>query len=197
MKNFLLTSTLVITVFFVQAQDRNWSVELNYPFSVDNGYFSNNDGAFDIGIKYRFLNTSLVHIGLDLNGGLVYDKAGRNNEDTYKSKTYIFQPKVFAEFDLPMVTKLHPMIGLGYTIVSNDISGTISGTDLSDRSGADGGFNFDVGLSYDISKKFFVQIKYDLILLQVKDEVIFDQERINIDFRENINRLKIGVGFRF
>ncbi len=36
-----------------------------------------------------------------------------------------------------------------------------------------------------------------MILLQVKDEVVFDDERINIDFRENIDRLKIGVGFRF
>ena len=89
------------------------------------------------------------------------------------------------------------MVGVGYSVVSNNFSGSISGTDFSDRSGADGGFNFDVGISYDISKRFFLQLKYDMILLQVKDEVVFDDERINIDFRENIDRLKIGVGFRF
>lgn len=197
MKQLLLTSFLAFTCIVLHAQDQKWSVEANYPFTLDDGTFSNNDGAIDLGIKYRFFRTDLVRLGLDLNGGFVYDKAGNNNEDTFKSKTYLFQPKLFAEFSVPFAPKWHPMVGVGYSVVSNNFSGSISGTDFSDRSGADGGFNFDIGISYDISSRFFLQLKYDMILLQVKDEVVFDNERINIDFRENIDRLKIGVGFRF
>jgi hypothetical protein len=197
MNKVILASFLVFASFIVHAQDQKWSIEANYPFTLNDGAFTNNDGAIDLGVKYRFFRTDLVLLGIDLNGGFVYDKAGKNNEDSFKAKTYLFQPKVFAEFDVPFAPKFHPMIGLGYSVVSNNFSGTISGTDFSDRSGADGGFNFDIGIAYDFSKRLFLQLKYDMILLQVKDEVVFDNERISIDFRENINRLKIGLGFRF
>lgn len=198
MKKKLLLGILLSTTVYTFAQDRNWSVEVNYPVNLNEfGVLNGKDGTIDVGLKYRFLNTDIVHLGLSLSGGLTSDSAGSNNNDTFKSTTYFFQPKIFAEFDLPIVPKLHPSVGLGYSLVSFNYEGAIGATDFSDQGNTDGGLNFEAGLSYNISSRFFVQAQYDLIRLRVRDEVVFDGERVNFDLDESINRLKIGIGFRF
>mgnify|MGYP000176843661 FL=1 len=198
MKKKLLLGILLSTTVYTFAQDRNWSVDVNYPINLNgSGVLNGIDGTIDVGLKYRFLHTDIVHLGLAVSGGFTSDSPGPNNSDTFKSRTYFFQPKIFAEFDLPIVSKLHPNVGLGYSVVSFNYSGSIGTTDFSNRGNTDGGLNFEAGLSYDITSRFFVQAQYDLIRLQVKDEVVFDGERVNFDFDESISRLKVGVGFRF
>ncbi|QCX01757.1 porin family protein [Aggregatimonas sangjinii] len=187
-----------IFLFALQAtaQNKKLSVEANYSIDVsDAEYFAN--GVYDVGVKYRFINTPLVHLGLDLNLGFNYynpDFSGRSLN--IENKRFLYQPKVFAEFDLPFISKLHPSVGLGYSIVRFDTTGNSGDLDLTDK-GGDGGFSFDAGLSYDITKRLFIQVKYDFINLNIKDRVFLDGEVIDIDRDSPINRIKFGIGFHF
>ncbi len=117
----------------------------------------------DAAIKYRFYNTEIVHVGLDLNGGVTFEGPGNNNEEGFKSNIYFFQPKVFVEFDLPFIPRLHPSIGLGYSIINSKFTGPVTVNDEYLEFSTSGGLNFDIGFAYDISQQFFVQAKYDLV----------------------------------
>lgn len=188
----------LIFLFALQAtaQNKKLSVEANYSIDVsDAEYFAN--GIYDVGVKYRFINTPLVHLGLDLNLGFnYYNPESSGNTFNFESKRFLYQPKVFAEFDLPFLGKLHPSVGLGYSIIRFDGTGNSGDLDLTDK-GGDGGFSFDAGLSYDITKRLFLQVKYDFINLNIKDRVFLDGEDIDIDSDTQISRIKFGLGFRF
>lgn len=43
------------------------------------------------------------------------------------------------------------------------------------------GFNFNFGLSNDITKRFFIQDQYDFINLRVSDAFMFQGERVEPD----------------
>ena len=96
-----------------------------------------------------------------------------------QSNTYILQPRLFSEFNVPFSNKLKPSLGLGYSYVS-----VSSPSDITL-----GGFNFNLGLSYNISKNMFVQAQYDFINLGAPDS--------GFGFKENLNNIKIGIGYRF
>jgi opacity protein-like surface antigen len=108
----------------------------------------------------------------------------------YLVTAYLIQPKVFTELTIPFVEKLHPFIGLGYTFVSLQLSGSNNGVDVSEESDTLSGLGFNVGLAYDISKKVFVQAQYDFTKLNV-DNIP------DVKYNTNVNLLKLGIGFRF
>ncbi|MDC6390840.1 outer membrane beta-barrel protein [Maribacter sp. PR1] len=196
MKQLFITSAFVLLSLLSYSQDQKWSVEANYPIQLIKDR-SDPKLAFDTSLKYRFLNTDLVHLGLDFNIGFERYKPGVNNDDTFKFTNYILQPKVFAEFDLPFVPKLHPVVGLGYSVFFYEQSGSISGVQLNSDNNSDGGFNLELGVTYDISKRFFIQAKYDYIRLHNKGVSTIDGESFSYNFTDNIDRLKVGVGLRF
>lgn len=189
----LLTSVLLLITFFMQAQDQKWSVEVNYPIDLakDNNEI---DFTLDAAIKYRFINLDIVQLGLDFSGGLATYSLGAEDEP-FNSKTYYFQPKLFAEFNLPFISNLHPSLGLGYSFLTYDLPDSYRGLAFDNNS--DGGFNLDLGVYYDITKRFFIQAKYDYIALQSKGNTTINGEPYPFDFTTNIDRLKVGIGFRF
>lgn len=194
---------LTILLFFLSvtlfAQDYKWSVEANYPLSIGDELGNDAPGIVDLGIKYRFLDFNIVKIGAGVNVGVLkgniksYD--GFNGEPDsfdFDETNWVIQPKVFAEFTIPGINKLHPNIGIGYTVISSKTKGLFSGQNI-ESSGSDGGINLNLGLSYDISKRFFLQAQYDY----VRNKGSFDYEDINIVNKQNLGFLKFGAGFRF
>ncbi|MCM4169209.1 hypothetical protein KCTC52924_00729 [Arenibacter antarcticus] len=196
---------LLIPVLFFSinliAQDLNykWSVEANYPISVGDELGNDNPGIIDLGLKYRFVDLDIVTFGAGISAGIFHDNinsATENGIDFDETNLFI-QPRVFAEFKLPTMKRLHPSVGLGYTVVRSKFDGTIgnfaetpdeaivSGTE------SDGGVNINLGLSYDVNNRFYIQAQYDYIRLNVRP----DNSQLNKN--QNLGLLKLGFGFRF
>ena len=206
MKKVILASFLVFTSLIMHAQDQKWSVEANYPLNIsDNLRFGELNGVVDFGIKYRFVQLGAVNIGAGLNAAFLknHDEWTYGSQEDvdvvndYKVKKLLIQTKVFAELAIPGLAKLKPQIALGYTIVKDDYyykSG--SNTEVDDNS-TDGGLNLNLGLSYDISKRFFLQIQYDYININKKGDTVINGETFRYDYDDNGSLIKAGVGFRF
>ncbi len=196
MKLKLLLITVLLFSINSIAQDLNykWSVEANYTVVPEEG-FGGDYNIIEVGLKYRFVDLGFLQLGFGVNGGFAnknFDEAsidGRNNR-------YYIQPRLFSEFKIPGIERLRTGIGLGYSILNEDTSVISIGEDVSGNT-TNGGFNFNLGVTYDITDRFFVQVQYDFINLNVRDEFIFQGEVIKPDFQEKLNNIKIGVGFRF
>jgi opacity protein-like surface antigen len=190
-QNFLLTLLLIFSIKSF-SQDSKFSLELNYPIPIDNNFVGENyNGIIDIGADYRSANLNPVNIGISLNGGVLVNNSNQNNGfQNFKVTSYVIQPRIFGELDLESMDKFHPTVGLGYTIMVFNASGTNNGFDVSDASDTQSGFNFNFGLAYDITEKLFVQAQYDFIKLGVDSDVP------DIKFNTNVNILKIGLGYR-
>ena len=61
-------SFLLIAFYILgsQAQDRNWSAELNYPISVGESFGASNQGVIGLGLAYRFAEFDKVKLGASL-----------------------------------------------------------------------------------------------------------------------------------
>lgn len=194
MKQFYFLS---LSLFFLStamvAQEEKWSVEANFPISVGEDLGNDVSGVIDVGLKYRFLDFSFVKIGAGINAG--YFKGNVNSFTDpvlydYDETNWLIQPKLFAEFSIPSVSKLHPSLGLGYSIIESKNEG-LFGDESINISDASGGLNVNLGLSYDISKKFFIQAQYDYIHNKI------ESDNFDITVKENLGYLKLGVGLRF
>ena len=206
MKKTLLTFVLALVTFILHAQDQKWSVEANYPLNVTNGSgFGEKDGILDLGIKYRFVALGLVKVGAGVNTSFLINNSNfiygsQENpsvEFDYKSNSLLIQPKIFAELSLPGFPKLKPQVGLGYSLIIDDAYFKDGDNVIFDESDTDGGLNLNLGLSYDISKRLFIQIQYDYFNIYRKGETNIDDVTVPYDFKENTGLLKAGVGFRF
>jgi len=186
MKRHLLLTLLLIFASKSFAQDSKISLELNYPLPIDQNFIGENyDGIIDLGIDYRFAKTKLIKIGASLNGSLFINNSFQNIDII----AYAVQPRIFGELDIPPLQKLHPSIGVGYTIMFFDASGGSALAPI-DTSDTEGGININAGVAYDITKKLFVQLQYDFIKLGTDDNVP------DTTFNTNVNILKIGIGYR-
>ncbi len=190
---------LVLPVLFfsinaiAQDLDYKWSVEANYPISVGDDLGNDTPGIIDVGLKYRFLDFNIVKIGAGINAGVFKDniRSFTDPETTNFDETnWLIQPKVFVEFTIPGISKLHPSVGLGYTFIESEYKGFTSFQEI-DNSSLEGGINVNLGLSYDIGERFFLQVQYDY----VRNKVTF--EDFNFENKQNLGFLKAGVGFRF
>lgn len=172
-RNLLLGIVFLASISAFAQQDRNWNVEGNFSLIPANG-LGQSDIVVDLGLKYRFLNTELLSLGLGVNVGYLTDNnsfSQANSDDTI----FIFQPRLFTEFNLPFAEKLKPSLGLGYSYLSG----------ISFTPDTVNGFNFNFGLVYDISDKWFIQAQYDFIDLRP------------VNSGEGYNNIKLGAGFRF
>lgn len=183
-----LTLLLLLCVTSLSAQ-KKWSVEAHYTLPTgDNVYGDNYTGLVDAGFKWAFVSIPVVRVGLSVNASLMYDKQLNDTQD-YLTYAIPVQPRAFAEFSLEPVIKLHPSVGIGYTTVLFNSSGTFDGEAIAD-SDPQTGVNVNVGLAYDIIAGLFVQVQYDYVKLSgnvpVKDS-----------YNQNLTSFRAGVGFRF
>ncbi|NAS32836.1 outer membrane beta-barrel protein [Flavobacteriaceae bacterium R38] len=192
MKKTFLALLLIFTVKSF-SQDSKLSLELNYPIPVDNNFLGENyTGVIDFGVKFRFVDLNPVNLGVALNGGILVDNDNLSNEFVNSNITiYTVQPKLFAELDLEALKRFHPTIGLGYSFLIFDGLASISDFGLFELNDTRNGFNFNLGVAYDITDRLFAQVQYDFIRLDVDDDVP------DTKFNTNINILKIGIGYRF
>lgn len=195
MKLKLLTAFLFLISIQTFAQDQKWSIEANYQVIPIVG-LEGDDNIIDLGLKYRFADFKFVHLGLGANVGFSKNKFKDIPSLNGESTSYYFQPRVFAEFSMPGVEKLRLSVGLGYSIVNSDVD-VMTGDGAIKANTSNGGFNFNLGLTYDITKRFFIQGQYDVIILNVNDEYSFQGEVVNPDYNRKQNNIKLGVGFRF
>lgn len=177
----LLIPVLLLSINSI-AQDLNynWSVEANYSIINDGKLIRDANGIIDLGVKYRFLDLEFAKIGIGINGGYFGERTNFDENTEFKAKQYFIQPRIFAEFDIPNINRLHPNLGLGYSFVSTRFSGTYFESDASVLDSNSRGINVNLGVLYDISKKVFVQANYDLI-----------------SGDNRLNTYRIGFGFRF
>ncbi|MHA7060115.1 outer membrane protein [Aquimarina sp. M1] len=190
-KKLLLALLLILTIKSF-SQDSKFSIEASYPLPIDDNFIGKNySGIIDIGAKYRFLDLNIINLGASFNGGVLLNNSNKNNGlQDFKVTSYSIQPKIFVELDMESITKFHPFVGLGYTLMIFDPSGTNNGLDVSGESDTQSGINANFGIAYDITEKLFAQIQYDFVKLGVENEVP------DIKFNRNVNILKIGLGFR-
>jgi len=192
----LLFGFLFFSTALIFAQDQKWNVEANYTIVPGDGLFGEDD-FIDVGVKYRFVDFGLLNIGFGVNGGFSSENIENTGFDSRRDNTYIIQPRVFSELTIPGLEKLRPSLGLGYSFL-NTVSSftTVNGFDDSDNSWVQG-FNINFGLSYDISKRIFVQAQYDFIDLTKDYDIPNNVQLLPAQINGDINNIRLGVGFRF
>jgi opacity protein-like surface antigen len=192
MKQKLLFALLLILSIKSFSQDSKLSVEMHYPILIDQNFIGKNyNGIIDVGAKYRFSEITNINIGASINGGILVNNTNDNNgNQDFTVKSYLIQPKIFAELKIESISKLHPFVGFGYSFMVFDASGTNNGFDVSGSNETESGINANFGIAYDITKKIFIDIQYDYVKLKV------DKETPNTTFNTNVNLLKVGLGFR-
>lgn len=184
---FLLFSLSLSPCF---SQEKNWSLELNYPIPVDNNFVGHNFlGLFDVGAKYRFFDTEFLSFGAGLNAGIMKFQNDEEFEH-YLLFNYYFQPKIFAELNMERLPEFRPFAYAGYSFMIFRADGTNYTNDLYYTSENLSGYNFGVGLVYDVATNFFIQLQYDFTRLKGE----------NIDSASpyvlRVSLLKAGVGMR-
>ncbi|NNJ87909.1 MAG: outer membrane beta-barrel protein [Eudoraea sp.] len=188
MKHFLIVFLLFGTLL-THAQDRNWSVDISYPFSVQDKFGSSNQGIVGAGLKYRFKSVGKLRLGASLDATW-FSTTIINDSDPIQEfpyRDFFFQPRLFAELPLTRNNRLRFSGGIGWTW-----SRSINGPAFFDEFGQVqnggqwyNGFNLNLGMSYDISSRVFFKTQYDQIFLSV--------DTIN----RNVGLIKLGAGFRF
>jgi outer membrane protein W len=191
MRQSLLLAVLFVFTINSFSQNSKFSIEANYPILIDNNFIGEDAyGIIDVGLKYRFIELNPVKIGISINGGVLVDNSNQNKSpQDYLITTYIIQPKMFAEFDIESIEKLHPFLGIGYTFLNFQLSGSNKGIDVSGESDNLSGFGLNFGIIYDLTNKMFIHAQYDFTKLNVDDVP-------DIKFNTNVNLLKVGIGFR-
>ncbi len=173
------------------SQEKKWSLEVNYPIPVDNNFVGQNFlGIFDIGVKYRFIKTDFLNFGTGLNAGVM---KFRNEEDFeyYLLFNYYFQPKLFAELAIEQLPEFRPFGYAGYSFMIFRADGTNYTEDLYYTSETWSGYNFGLGLVYDISDRVFIQMQYDFTRLK-------GENRNSVSpYHVRVSLLKAGVGIRW
>lgn len=172
------------------SQDKKWSLEVNYPIPVDNNFVGHNFlGIFDIGAKYRILDTELLNFGAGLNAGIMKFQ-NKEEFEHYLLFNYYFQPKIFAELDIEHLPEFRPFAYAGYSLMIFRADGTNYTNDLYYTSETLRGYSFGLGLVYDIAQNLFIQLQYDFTRLT--------GENINSasPYRLRVSLLKAGVGIR-
>lgn len=176
----------MLIVISIHSQESKYSIELHFPIQTGNSFINDNySGIIDLGFRAGFLKTNLFNVGLHLNGSLFQYK-GNVRASTFKT-LYVIQPKIYAE--LNTLEKIRPQIGVGYSLMTYRKTGSV-----------DGGPNISLGVSYDITKKLFAQIQYDMVIGTGEYETRFyNYDRPFIlpeTLDSDMNILKIGIGYR-
>ena len=190
----LLLGLLLLLSQQAISQDKNWSVEANYPILLGDDYLQDYNGLLDLGLNYRFISLGIFDIGVGINGGLFRNDNGRNSNFRIIGEAFYLQPRAFTELKL---ARFRPSLGVGYSIWNSGVEVEENGEIISDNSDSNGGLNVNLGISYDITKRFFVKVQYDFTRLNVRDTFEQGGEAFDVEINENVDIIKLGVGFRF
>ncbi|WP_282160081.1 outer membrane protein [Ulvibacterium marinum] len=192
----LLLGLLLLLSLQAISQDKNWSVEANYPILLGDDYLDEYNGLLDLGLNYRFVRLGVFEIGAGINGGIFQNKNGRNSNIIVDGKAFYIQPRVFTELHL---RRFRPSFGIGYSIWNEDIEADLIGDNFEpfDYNDTNGGLNINLGVSFDITKHFFVKAQYDFTRLNIRDTIEQEGEAFDFERNENVDIIKFGVGFRF
>jgi opacity protein-like surface antigen len=193
-----LRLTVILLMFFTIksfSQDSKFSIDANHPIAIGNNFLGQNyNGLVDLGAKYKFSDNKIVDIGASINFGFFQNtKSGATAlNQLFDVKVFPIQARIFAEFNIQNLKKLHPQIGLGYSIIIYDaVWRENTNADLpADIDDNENGFNYNIGLSYDLTNKLFLQAQYDFIKIGVEDGIP------DKSYNTNINILKFGIGYR-
>lgn len=184
MKKLLFLITVLIFSLKSFSQDSKISLEVNYPIPMGDNFIGEfYDGIADIGIDYKFFNKSAFNLGASLNGGVLLNNSFQNVTTT----AYTVQPRLFGE--LIVLDKVRPSLGIGYSLIFLNTSGS-DNVGTFENNDSQEGVNFNLGIAYDITAKFFAQIQYDFIKLGSEDNIT------NTKFNTQVHLLKIGLGYR-
>ena len=186
MKIYFTTFLILLTVFSLQAQDETkgkskkviYGIVAGYSNMVDTyinkgyGQESNSETGFYIGVNADFALTKKWHFQPSI---LFSSVSG--NEVSSTNRHFISVPMMFKYYALK---KFNFQFGQQINVVFDSYGRDVFGYDLS------------VGLGYDISKRFFLEARYNY-------ELTNRRQFVNefVDYKEKYNSLFIGVGFRF
>ena len=121
------------------------------------------------------METNFLNLGVGVDAGHFIEDNPFFVRLSSNENIFIFQPKLVSEFKLPFSKRLKPTLGLGYSFFTGSFL----------DSGSFGGFNLNIGLTYAISSKWYVQFQYDFVSLS------------EINASEGFNNFRLGVGFKF
>ena len=186
MKLNLLCAFALLYMLGSSAQFTNFGVEASYPIPAGDNFIGRDYyGIIDLGLSYKFINAGPVKIGAAINGGIL--KNGSIDDSVAQGvdlTSYSLRPKIIAELNLAALPKLRPSTGLGYSIIYFDVIDNRDGEDETQS-----GFNFNLGVAYHFTNRFFAKATYDFIKLNLDDDIP------DTSFNTNVSIIYIGFGF--
>ncbi len=188
MKYLLTVAFCILCSLGLQAQDRNWSFELNKISPIDDNFTKSSNGYLDLGVKYQKEILTNASLGLTLNTGFLY-----RNPDNITVHTAVFQPKLVAELKLPFANSVRVFGGYGYSYMvfySFDMLQTKDGSKHPLPTSVQSGWSYNLGASYDLSERIFCHFQYDFIKLGEEEGIPHTK------YNSHVNLLQIGLGWR-
>lgn len=173
----------------ILAQDSKFSATLSYPLTVGDNFLDEYSGYVDLGLQYRFINLSIVNVGVSANATFL--GISNSSNEIEKANGLLIYPRLFGEFLLGAKGNLRPQLGIGYGY--NQLKSTADTTGLgpTEDKRSHGGLIVNLGLSYDISKKIFLMVQYDWA--EIDRQKAVNNQRFN----NRGNLVKFGLGYRF
>lgn len=188
MRNTITNLFFILIPFALTAQVNKLTAEASYPIpSGDNFLNESYNGIVDVGFDYHAYNFTIIDLGVSFNAALFSkNKESSSSRAGVDVRSYFLQPRFVAELNL--IRALKPSIGLGYTVMINSVSSDRADfiDDMSNETQS--GLNFNFGLAYYFTNRFFIQAQYDFIRLNKDDRVL------DIDFNRNLRIFKVGIG---
>ncbi len=190
MRKLLPGLFIVLFTLTANAQDKDWSLGIHYPFSLGDTFPSSNQGLIGANLSYRFANMGAGEdrLGVSLDASWFRTTTIEDSDPIQETdfRDFFLQANVFYEAPLTENKKLKFIGGLGWAIqyASRDPAffneeGNIEG------SATNTGPVISAGLSYDFARRWYISAESDFMFM----------------FGDSPNRTlvltKIGVGFRF
>ena len=170
MKGFFTLFLFTLISISLYSQNSAVSVELSYPLPAGDNFIQRSyNGIVDAGVKVRAVDIGAFRLGGAFNSTILVKN---NDVDTSPLTVNItaigLQPKLFVELDSPLLERFHPHVGVGYSFfvfsIESDALGDF-GTAIENETQS--GVNFHLGVAYDFTERFFLQVQYDFTKLSV------------------------------
>lgn len=190
MKKLIIFCFLWQSTFFV-AQLNTWAIEINYPLVIDNNFVGQNfNGLLDLGLNYHFHEALNYRISATLHNSLFKDRAEIIDLNTdFNYLLWFLQPRIKIDFIFDNMPDIHPYVGVGYSLMTPFTNGNTS-TFFPEGGSTRSGFNIIAGLTFDLGNHWYANGGYDFVKLSKLNNV-------SNPYLQNVNVLKLGVGYRF
>ncbi len=187
MKKALFLLFFILIYLSAQAQNKDWSIEINYPFSVIESFGASNQGLVGLGLKYRFANYEKWQLGASLDGTWFSTEFGADSDPPQITdvRDLFLQPRFFADLRLSENNKWHFVGGLGWTFYQVARETFLGEEQIGDEKDWENGLNMNLGFTLNLSARWFMATQFDMIIL-TGDE----SDRV-------LGIVKIGAGFSF